>query len=331
MKRNHWISVLGLVLLLLLLWRTDLQQVVSSLRELSLTTLIVLLSLQTANRILVAYQWQHLADINHRRVTLMQMVRMNLVGTFFEGVTPSVKFGGEAVKVWWFKEHLGWSGTEATSLLILQKSISGLVFGAACVVTLISLMLHPLQGRLISSLFPMNAHFGNTLPWVVLLLTVGLLFWGISKLKTTRGIGQWLRQTWQQFISDTAALLQHPAKGIQQLILSLIIWGNYALQAWVASKGLGIPAGFLTVAAATYMAYMAGMIPLFPGGAGTFEGAMMLVLTGYGIAVHQALALTLVVRTFTFWLVFGVSALAMLIFWLADRYRAVTHPTGIGR
>lgn len=316
------------MLLLWLLWQTDHKQVMQSLGTLSLKTLLLLLALQLINRFLVAYQWQHLASVNHRRVTLMQMVRMNLVGTFFEGVTPSVKFGGEAVKVWWFKEHLGWSGTEATSLMLLQKSISGLVFGIMCGATLVSLMVHPLQGRLVKALFRLDSHLSINLPLVVIVIVAASLFWGMKKVRKVRGIGLWLRQTWQRFISDTGALLHQPAKGVQQLLLSLLIWGNYALQAWVAAKGLGIPAGFLTVAAATYMAYMAGMIPLLPGGAGTFEGAMVLVLTGYGMATHQALALTLVVRTFTFWLVFGISALAMLFFWLGDRCRANVYATG---
>ena len=53
----------------------------------------------------------------------------------------------------------------------------------------------------------------------------------------------------------------------------------------------------------TFVAYMAAMVPLFPGGAGGFEAVLsgLFVSAGYGLS--DALAIAVVFRFISFWLV----------------------------
>lgn len=54
---------------------------------------------------------------------------------------------------------------------------------------------------------------------------------------------------------------------------------------------------------------MIAMIPVMPGGLGTFEGSFVLLLAPMSIPFDMGLALALVLRFVTFWFVFIISGL----------------------
>ena len=56
------------------------------------------------------------------------------------------------------------------------------------------------------------------------------------------------------------------------------------------------------------------MMPLLPGGLGTFEAAMVLLLAAIGIPFYQGITFALVFRFSTFWFVFIWSGLYLLYY-----------------
>ena len=308
---------IGFLLLLVLLWKTDLRQVWFHLRQIPPVILMALATLQLMNRILVAVQWQRLAREKSLDASLFQMLHLNMWGTFFEGITPSVKFGGEAVKVWWMKRHLGWKTDEAATLLMTQKIISGSMFGLFFLFSFLAAgKWFDFQG--ISGLVEGSWKLTHIIPLGMVLLLVSLCAILIGKKNSgmMETMGNWITSVCGYVFSDMRRLAQRPGPLLMHGLLSGLIWGNYAVQTWVAATGMGIDAGFFKLAAVVFIAYAAGMIPLLPGGTGTFEGAMTLVLIQMGIEPHLSLALTLVVRTATFWLAFGISGIFLALFWL---------------
>lgn len=69
----------------------------------------------------------------------------------------------------------------------------------------------------------------------------------------------------------------------------------------------------LVLFAITFVSYFAAMIPLLPGGLGTFEGTMSGMLLVYGLSAEEAVAVSLVFRFVTFWFVVLFSALIILL------------------
>jgi uncharacterized protein (TIRG00374 family) len=101
---------------------------------------------------------------------------------------------------------------------------------------------------------------------------------------------------------------------LRQTLLSLVIWNLFPVKAYLISLSLGLDLGFVPILAVTYLTYMIGMIPLLPGGIGTFEASTVLLLAPMGIMSHEALAFALILRFVTFWFVFFISSIYIFIY-----------------
>ena len=102
------------------------------------------------------------------------------------------------------------------------------------------------------------------------------------------------------------------------MILSLIIWNLFPLKAYLVSAYLSINISYIPILAVTYLTYMIGMVPLLPGGLGSFEASAVLFLSSMGIETYEALAFTLIFRFITFWFVFLVSGIYVLLHKIAN-------------
>ena len=96
-----------------------------------------------------------------------------------------------------------------------------------------------------------------------------------------------------------------------QLALAVLIWAIFPLKLvlLILPHTGSIPT--LVLFGTAFLSYFAGMIPLLPGGLGTFEATMSGILTAYGLALNQAVAVTVVFRFITFWFVLLLSLLVI--------------------
>ncbi|SDY34967.1 hypothetical protein SAMN05192546_101419 [Tindallia californiensis] len=297
-------------MVLLLIWQTDIASVIDGFKGISKKTLLLLIFLQIITQLLIAYQWKRLAWSNYREVTIKQMLRMNMAGSFVESITPSVKIGGEAVKVWWFKERLRWTGEEAASLLMIQKSLSGLVFLGYTILLSSMYLMHFWTN--ISAKWAWNVSENQ---WKYLFYYAGLLIFiciigtcayriikkkHADRIKSIGKIADESKRHWLRMRTNKFEMAI-------QLMLASVIWLLYPLKMIMLTTDLGIEVRFWVAAAVVFIAYTVAMIPALPGSVGTFEGAMVVLLTIAGIDPSLALVLTLIFRTVTFWLVCLIS------------------------
>lgn len=98
-----------------------------------------------------------------------------------------------------------------------------------------------------------------------------------------------------------------------QLILSLVIWNLFPLKAYLVCVYLSIDINYIPILAITYLTYMIGMVPLLPGGLGSFEASAVLFLSSMGVTAYESLAFALIFRFITFWFVFLVSVIYILL------------------
>lgn len=94
----------------------------------------------------------------------------------------------------------------------------------------------------------------------------------------------------------------------------LVILLTHVLTLYVVAIAIGHPIAFAACFIAFTFSKFLSMISVVPGAPGIFEGAMTLILIAFGVDKSVALAATLLMRAFTFWL-------AMPIGWiLYSRY-----------
>ena len=67
-------------------------------------------------------------------------------------------------------------------------------------------------------------------------------------------------------------------------------------------RAVGSPTGFAPAFACFLIASVFATLMVVPGGLGTFEGASVAMLHLFGVPLAAALAATLLLRGFTFWL-----------------------------
>ena len=82
------------------------------------------------------------------------------------------------------------------------------------------------------------------------------------------------------------------------------------------SFAIGQPISFRLAFIVFSLVKFIGMVAFVPGALGVFEGSMILILISFGVAAGPALAMTLLLRAFTFWLPMPVGwALFRWYFW----------------
>ena len=95
--------------------------------------------------------------------------------------------------------------------------------------------------------------------------------------------------------------------------LSLVVWLVEAGAFYVILVLLGIDISFQKSLFISTFGLLVGAASMMPGGLGTSEGAMILILTLNGVPQPASVAATLIYRLFTLWFAVGVGGIAMLL------------------
>jgi glycosyltransferase 2 family protein len=300
----------------ILLWLSDFKSVWTGLRAVKSQVVMAAVFMQLITIFIINYQWKMLCELVDKKPAFIDIIRLNMKGTFIETITPGVKMGGELARVYMFKSQLGFSVGKATAIVGVQKTISLTSFAFLNLLGLgyffLSLRSNgSLQGSVIAAAF-----------LFILLLAGGLILTlcypqiidkVVKKLPFSDKIKNKLEFHIASFTQALTQIRENKAMLIFHFLISLFIWAFFAFKTYYIAHALGIKADFLSLAAVTYLTYMVGMVPLMPGGLGSFEGSMVFLMIPLGVSIELGMILTLVVRFVTFWFVFILSIAFMLM------------------
>lgn len=305
---------MGILLIGLIVRFADTEEILYHLKNISLGQIIFLCTLQMFTIFLNSFQLYTLANLLNLPVALRKIFSVYMRGTFVESVTPSVKAGGEATKIYLLTKELDIPLGESSALVALQKTISFLAFLSINVFTMSWFMLRlgtaTEQSRLLMGVF--------ALLLVIFIGILSLIFWPkkkygfLDKLPIKESRRDKLIGALINFEKNFRKMLARKKAMAFQFFLALFIWSFFALKAYLVVLFLGISLSFIEIAVVTYLTYMVGMLPLLPGGLGTFEGSMVFFVAPFGVGVSSGITLAIVLRFVTFWFVFLVSALYLL-------------------
>lgn len=315
--------------LLILLGPEETRETLSMITPAAMT---VLFSFQLATLAAGAWIW-HLLLTRKSRISFARVFIINQAAGLVESLTPSVKFGGEAAKVYLFRKKTRQTYHEIAGVLLVQKFITMIPFALLCLIIIVP------------ALYLFSINFLFTAAFILLLSVCLALGWlcygstgaGSSPAKTDQlqagiikrpmfALRFWISKAFF-FISQarqSAAGLLSVRQTLVALSVSLAIWAFYPVKVYLACHFLGFEISPGIIVLATFLAYMISMIPLSPGGLGTYEGTMAMLLTIGGVSPAEGLAIALVSRLTTFWFPLGLSALAsMIVLWSpgTDEYR----------
>ena len=312
---------MALSLMLLVIWSVDYKLMFDNLTKISLKALGIICSVQLFTILLINLQWKHLAKVSGLKIRFKDILYVNMYGTIAESITPSVKAGGEFLKGYILKDKFNIPYSKGSALIVLQKTISMIVFLFMNILAAFLFLYYVSHEKSHFKLLIFALIFVFLLiflmifsiinPRVIVIMASKIPFIRKKHIKKLDGGLTTYKSTIIKVFKQKKALFF-------QLILSLIIWNLFPLKAYLVSAYLSINISYIPILAVTYLTYMIGMVPLLPGGLGSFEASAVLFLSSMGIETYEALAFTLIFRFITFWFVFLVSGIYVLLHKIAN-------------
>jgi hypothetical protein len=309
MKKKTFLSLSILIIILIFFFKFNgLEDLIDSFKHLKVEHYIFLTLLQLLTISLTTYQWVFLVN-KTGKISFFKMLQINLAGTFVESVTPSSRFGGEGAKVFLLKKSTELNYTQIASKMILLKFV--MLFPFMCM----------------TLLFFLISLFNYKLPNFIYLSFLGIfIFFSVlfflakkSKLKESNSekahanfIVKFIDKTFTFFSEscEKAKKILTKKEIIYLMLISSFVWFLYPVKFFLVSNILGFEIPFGLVVLATFSAYTVSIMPVTPGGVGTFEASMALIFSINGLIFSSGVSISILARTFTFWLPLFLSILA---------------------
>ncbi|MGI5899152.1 MAG: lysylphosphatidylglycerol synthase transmembrane domain-containing protein [Christensenellales bacterium] len=314
------LAVLTVAALIYIAINTDFALILSHLRTIPGRLIALLLFLQILTQLSLNYQWHRLCKVLKLPAPFLRLLVVNSYGVVVDASNPGEKVGGEVARVVQLNNILGFNTNQSTSLVTIQKSLSLTALVALNIVAVIAL-----SGRVeFLSLPYVRIILITILLFLAVFLVYALLFTQkldarIQRIRSQGKIALWIKKWASDFSRDTKAISSRPREWLFQFLLSLAIWALFPVKLYIIVTQYA-PVNLFVLFAVTFVAYFAAMIPLLPGGIGTFEAAMSGMLVAYSLSMEQAIAASLIFRFITFWFVVLISALIIILWKSYEKY-----------
>lgn len=306
--KKYWKQIIVLILLVLLFSQLNISEYLSSISELGPIIWINLVVLQAISFILLLIQWKRISGALGKEVTYRQMISVNMKGVFYETITPGLKLGGEVAKGYSLINEIGFSSAQASALVVIQKSISifALVFLSILSFMFLNTDLQLEKAVLILVYASLIAIL--ILLVLILFLPEKLYSYFIGHKKQGKLLDK-IKGFLEKYIDAIGQIRKNKKEIFLQLILSIMVWTLFPFKLYYIVNSLGLEVSFIRAFAVTILSYIAGMVPLLPGGLGSFEGTMMALFLLWGINKEESLVIATIFRFVTFWLTFFISVI----------------------
>lgn len=326
MNKKFFLWIIGLAALLVLIITTGWEDTLLIWQGVNTKALIILLlglaSLQVCTLALSTYQWYYLLNHSfHNNISFAKVFSIFLAGTFVEYITPSSKLGGEATKIYLLKKKTGMNYNDLTTSLLAYKYVSLIPFVFICLLSLILASFYIILPLIVYLSFGILFFIMCIFVWLIHRKTKKIKPKNTSYLKQPSESNGFLYKIIKKckfgigFIQDASSKVEINVSKKQRswlFFISFLIWGLYPIKIYIVSVFLGFQISLVLVVIATYSAYLISMLPVSPGGLGTFEGSLAFILSINGFLFSQGMAIALLTRVITFWFPLLLSTLAII-------------------
>ncbi len=292
-KTKMLLWLVGLAAIVLLARQVGWGEIWETLQLLTPGHIVLLAALQIVTLSLSAIQLWYVLRCGGIKLPFGRVLSIYMTGSLMESLTPSVKVGGEALKIHLLRRSAPGKDERLVGAFVTYKLLANIPLAV-----LIPLALCAFRPDLLLRLLPYTLGVG---------LGAVLLFKGLAILrrrpdapwagnKRLGAIGRFLRRS----ATHARYTVNRRQMGLM-LLAGSVVWLLYPVKLAIVAAALGIDLSPLLFAGALIVSYVVSMLPLAPGGLGSFEGTFVLLLAQAGVPTPQALAAVLALRLFTYW------------------------------
>lgn len=274
------------------------REVLAAALSLPLGLIGALLGLSLANYLARAWRWVVLGEHLRLAVPVLHQVLYYLAGYCFTS-TPAK--AGEAVRLWFLKTGHGVSYARSVPLMLADRVID---LWAVLILSLASV-----------ASFAAYAWQGALLAGVLALVSLPLLFPRRLKPLVNRLYGLWpargraLVRT-RRTIDALDELASWRSYGLT-LLPSIGGWFAECAALYLLLQQLGADVSMLHAVFVFSFGMIIGALSMLPGGLGSTEATMVLLLGAIGVDLDVALAATAIIRLTTFWFAIALGSVLM--------------------
>jgi uncharacterized protein (TIRG00374 family) len=264
-----------------LLRKIDIAPVLRQIRTIEPVWAIFAVLIMLVQLVLVSLRWQLVNQLVDARMRIGQVVRLTLIGQFFNQVLPSA-VGGDAVRAW----------LASREGVPLGRAVTGILCDRAAALVVLILIIS-------CTFFVLPALVPNKFPAIDLLRLVALtglsalgalFFFGaqlsrfLMRYRITESIGKLVRDLRKVLYSRAMSAAIMILAGTVQLLLVMAIY--------LCAQGMNIHLELSAALLVIPTIVLVSMIPISFAGWGVREGAMILGLGVLGISAPDALAVS---------------------------------------
>ncbi|MFI3201017.1 MAG: lysylphosphatidylglycerol synthase transmembrane domain-containing protein [Eubacteriales bacterium] len=309
-NKSKFYRIIGYIFIILLFYHliktTDFHIVFMHIRYIKLKTVGFLILLQLITQLLLTLQWYLISKSIVQQSSFLKILHIFTRGTIIEAITPGAKIGGEVTRLYLLKKDLKCNTDQALSIIIIQKSISMSVLFTICIASFLHISRNIVD------------YFSFVIQFVIIVICILLIVLMIMFLLFADYLLQLLSKSSNKFFTKLHHFMISYVESTQKLtkfhwcfqfIISTFVWLLFPFKMVVLAKALEIRLPFMIIIAITMTAYMMSMLPITPGGIGTFEGTMYTLFSIFSIESSFGITATILFRFITFWFVIIYSAL----------------------
>ncbi len=295
--------ILGLLVLGL---NMDFQMTMEYIKSIRLSDALILGLMQIMTMILIAIQWNSIIRLVSGEGNFAKTFIMNSYGNVVDGITPGAKVGGEISRAYYIKNNFNITYESSAVIVGLQKTISIASFVLLYVLSILYFVM------------AIDSYIRNKILFIHGIIFLGIFLFVcilrknekildilVKKFKCANNI----LKTLEDYKGYIVQIWGNKYDLLSQIILGFLIWILYPIKMYVIMRAFNMDLGFPLLISITYISYMAAMIPLLPGSVGSFESAMVYLLSFKNILMSKSFAISFIFRFFTFWFEMLVSLL----------------------
>jgi hypothetical protein len=305
---SRWLKVaVSVVLLGLLLWRIDINEIGRTLQDVSLELLALGTGIFIFTNLVSAYKWRLIILAQGEKVSYGYLAALFYIGLFFNNFLPT-NFGGDVVKAYKLSRVTGRAADAAGSVVIDRVTSTIALLTIAAVPALLELSL---LGTGIALVVLAMLVFAAL---IVVFFTSERFARRLSGLRIFSYDPFGFRRHLKSFYYSLHDFQQHKTTLALVMLISLIYQGLQIITVYVLALSLGIEVSLIYYFLFIPIVLAVGMLPVSLNGLGVREGAWVLLFGQVGVSPAQAFTMSV--------LSFFVMTLVSLIggfFYLFDR------------
>ncbi|MFP4609195.1 MAG: lysylphosphatidylglycerol synthase transmembrane domain-containing protein [Candidatus Aenigmatarchaeota archaeon] len=320
MKREIWeflvLLCVGLVAIFVLFNIIGFDRIVNELLQLNLYYYAAVIALIIGGSILWAMRWGVFLRDSKPTISKIELIKMMLVGQAVNNLTPVVKMGGEAARVYLLKKRHKVEPKEGFASVASDLTLEFIVDIMTVTTAVILLLVFTSPPLLVYIMILIFTLVSALIVFVILEIYFGysklfrFILWLSQYIKGLKDRKEEIVDKYKTFRKNFRKSLNNRKMFSEALILSLGRKGLTVMKFYILLAALGHHLSLVSILIAIGLSIMLLLIPGVPGNLGVYEGGMASVFIFLGVSPGIAATAVFLDRLVWYW---GITAVGGML------------------